>query len=255
MCKYDKIYKILYQKGDIKLSVKNELIALKGAREDLEKQLAEICSTLDKLYAQKVPLVQKAEILSTRTSSLAQTLLEKVQEELENVNQEIAQTESRQAEVKKEIAENQQNILQREDDVGLYINEQSSIMVSTFFEYMRSHLEELGVEIKKNFRIMEVTRYKDDRYNGCHVPTGDIGIYDESKETFIVSSNDFYFKNNLYTITRGQYDALVCNETEWYKAYRNQFISHLLETLEKSYTFGEFFKLTIEDSYFTLELV
>lgn len=113
MCKYDKIYKILYQKGDIKLSVKNELIALKGAREDLEKQLAEICSTLDKLYAQKVPLVQKTEILSTRTSSLAQTLLEKVQEELENVNQEIAQTESRQAEVKKNCGKSAKHFAKR----------------------------------------------------------------------------------------------------------------------------------------------
>ena len=238
------------------MSVKNELIALKEAREELKKQLTDICSTLNKLYAQKASLVQKAETLSTRTSSLAQTLLEKVQGELENVNQEIVQAESRQAEVKKEIAENQQNILQREDDVGLYIDEQSSIMISTFFEYMKSHLEELGTEIKKTFRIMEVTRYKNDRYYDCHVPTGYIGIYDESKENFIVKSNDFYFKNDLYNLTRDAlYEALVCNETEWYKAYRNQFISHLLETLEKSYTFGEFFKLTIEDSYFTLELV
>lgn len=237
------------------MSVQNELTTLKRTREDFEKKLAEICSTLDNLYVKRAPLVQKAETLSTRTSSLAQTLLEKVQEELENVNQEIAQAEKRQTEVKKEIEEIQQNILQREDDAGLYINDQAPIMISTFLEYMRDHLEELGVEIKKTFRITEVAHFHNDRYCGCYVPTGNIGIYDESNESFIVISKDFYFTKNLCTFTRGEYDELRCHYTEWYKAYRNHFISRLFETLEKNYTYGEFFKLTIEDPYFTLELV
>lgn len=237
------------------MSVHDELTTLKGAREDLEKKLAEICPILDNLYAKRNSLVQKAETLKTRTSSLAQTLLEKVQEELEKLNQEIVQAEKTQAEVKKEIEENQQSISLREDDTTLYIKEQSSIMVSKFLEYIENHLEAIGEEIKMTFYIQGVTSYKEDRYYGCHIPTGDIGIYNESKEFFIVKSNDFYFKDTLYTLTRGEYDALVCNETEWYKAYRNQFILLLLETLEKNYTYGEFFKLTIENSCFTLELV
>lgn len=237
------------------MSVKNELTTLKRTREDLEKKMAEICSTLDNFYAKRNPLVQKVEALKTRTSSLAQTLLEKVQEELEKLNKEISQVEKEQAEVKKEIEENQQSISLREDDTTLYIKEQSSIMVSKFLEYIEEHLEALGEEIKMTFYIKEVPFYKEDRYYGCHVPTGDIGIYNESKDFFIVKSNDFYFEDTLYTLTRGEYDALVCNLTEWYKVYRNRFILILLEILEKNYTYSEFFKLTIGTSCFTLELV
>jgi len=237
------------------LSVQNELIALKEARDDLKKQLAEICSTLNNLYAKRAPLVQKAENLSTRTSSLEQTLLEKVQEELGNINQDIAQAKKRQAEIKKELETNQQNILLKEDRVSLYINAQSSTMVSTFFEYVRNHLEEFGGKIKKTFRIIEITHYEDDTYGGCYVPTGNFGIYDESNKSFIVSSKAFYFKKILCTFTRGEYEQPKCWRTEWYKAYRNLFVSHLLETLKKDYTCEKFFKLTIEDSCFTLELV
>ena len=237
------------------MSVKNELTTLKRTREDLGKRMAEICSTLDNLYAKRNPLVQKVETLKTRTSSLAQTLLEKAQDELEKLNKEISQVEKEQSEVKKEIKENQQSISLREDDTTLYIKEQSSIMVSKFLEYIENHLEAIGEEIKMTFYIQGVTSYKEDRHYGCYVPTGDIGIYKESKEFFIVKSNDFYFKDTLYTFTRGEYDALVCNLTEWYEVYRNRFILLLLETLEKNYTYSEFFKLTIGNSCFTLELV
>lgn len=237
------------------MSIKNELITLEGARRELQKQLEEISPILKELYAKKNPLVQKAETLSTRTSSLARNLLEKVQEELENVNKAIAQVESKQAKVKKEIKEKQQEISLRENNVDLYINEQSQIMISTFFEYMRTNFEKLGLETKKEFYIIGVNDYKEDRYSDYYVPTGNIGIYD-SEENLIVSSNDFYFENCLYTIKRDEhYDNITRYETEWYKDYRNKFVSHLLETLEREYTFGEFFKLTIEDSHFTLELV
>jgi len=242
-------------KGEIKLSVKNELTTLKRTREDLEKRMAEICSTLDNLYAKRNSLVQKVETLKTRTSSLAQTLLEKVQDELEKLNKEISQVEKEQSEVKREIEENQQSISLREDDTTLYIKEQSSIMVSKFLEYIENHLEAIGEKIKTTFYIKGISFYKEDRHYGCYVPTGDIGICDESKEIVIAKSNDFYFENTLYTLTRDEYDALVCNPTEWYKVYRNRFILLLVETLEKNYTYSEFFKLTIGNSCFTLELV
>lgn len=255
LCKYDKIYKIPNQKGAIKLSVRNELTTLGREKEDLEKRVAKMCTTLDNLYAQKSPLVQKAEILSTRTSSLAQTLLEKVQEKLEKINQEIVQAKTARTEAIKEWNEINQKILERDSDFSLYIEEQSSMMISTFFEYVRSHLEDIGAEIKKTYRIMEVTRFQDDRHYGCDIPTGDIGIYDESNKSFIVISKDFYFKHTLYTITRGEYDALICHKTDWYKNYHDNFISLLTETLQNNYSFDEVLKLTIEKPYFTLELV
>lgn len=73
---------ILLYKGGIKLSIQAELITLKKARNYLEIKLEEICLTLDNLYAKREPLVQKVETLRTRTSSLAQTLLTKLQKEL-----------------------------------------------------------------------------------------------------------------------------------------------------------------------------
>lgn len=255
LCKYDKIYKISNQKGEIKLSVQNELITLRQKKEDLEKRLAEICSTLDNLYVQKSPIVQKVENLSTRTSSLAQTLLEKAQEELEKINQEVVRAETSKTEVSKELNEINQKILERDNDFSLYIKEQSSVMISTFIEYIRTHLEDIGAEIEKTYRIVEVTQFRGDRYGGCDIPTGDIGIYDESNKSFIVISKDFYFKHTLYTIDRGFYNELICYKNDWYKNYRDNFISLLVETLQKNYCFDEVFKLTIENSYFTLELV
>ena len=237
------------------MSIKNELTTLRREREEMEGKLAEINLTLDKLYAKREPIAQKAESLRTRTSSLAETLLEKVQKKLKEVNKEIVRVEKKQVELKEEIEKNQQNILLREDDVGLYIEEQSSIMVCVFLEYIKDHLEYLGLEIEKTFRIMEVTSDRGDRTCECHVPTGNIGIYDESEETFIVTSKDFYFEKKLFTITEDGYE-MTCNKKEWYKAYHEQFVSHLLETLKKNYTYDEFFKLTIiKNSYFTLELV
>lgn len=128
-------------------------------------------------------------------------------------------------------------------------------MVSTFLEYLGNNLEAIGLETKKTYTVMEVADFQNDRYGGCYSPTGSIGIYDESAKSFIVSSSDFYFKNTLCTFDRGIYDNLICHYSNWYTEYRNRFISVLLETLEKNYTYGEFFKLTIEDSRFTLELV
>ena len=220
LCRHDRIYKISNQKGEIKLSIKNELITLKQEKEELEKRLSEICSTLDNLYDQKRPIVQRVEALSTRTSSLAQTLLEKAQEELEKVNQKIVSAKTSKNEVSKELDEIDQNISEREDDFSLYIKEQAPIMISTFIEYIRSHLEDIGAEIQKKYIIKEVSEDIGGRFSTLNVPTGIIGIYDESKKSFIVVSKDFYFDYELYTIIDSRcYSELKCSETEWYTNY------------------------------------
>lgn len=237
------------------MSIKNELKALKQKKKKLEKELTKICSTLDNLYVKKSSLVQTVDTLSMRTSSLAQTLLEEAQEELKKFNQEVSKVEAAKAEVSNELHKVKEKILEIEDQFSLYINEQSSIMISTFIDYIKNHLKDISAEIKKTYQIIEITHFKDDRYGGCDVPTGKIGIYDESNKSFIVTSRDFYFKHELYTLDRGRYDELICHETDWYTKYRDNFISLLAETLQKSYCFDEFFKLTIENSCFTLELV
>lgn len=229
------------------MSVLNELETLKATRKKLEENLARTSSSLTALYAKRAPILQKIEYLSTRTSSLAQTLLKEAQEELSKVNQEIAPVEKNMKKQKKELAENQQNISLREDDPTLYINEQSSIMISTFLKYMGDHLKDFGTAGKKTFRIESYeTRIRD----GLFLPTGYVGIYDEGNHSFIVLSKDFYFAKSLYRYSNKRYSV-----TEWYKTFFKQFVSQLLKTLKENYTYDEFFKLTIENSSFTLELV
>ena len=248
---------ILNQKGEIKLSAKDELNTLKRKEEDLEKRLREISSTLEKLHIKKSPILKKVETLSNRTSSLAQTLLEKAQEELEKVNQEVVRAETSKAEVSKELNEIKQKIFKINNDFSIYIKIQSSMMASTFIEYVRNHLKEIGSEIKKTYNILEITKFYNSReYYGCYIPTGNIGIYDESIKSFIVISKNFYFKHKLYTLyIDDDFGELSCHRNDWYKNYRDNFILCLCETLQKNYCFDEDLKLTIEDSYFTLELV
>lgn len=85
------------------MSIKDELKTLESEREGLNEEERDTYSKLDKLYTQKVPIVQKAEILKTRTSSLAQKILEIVQKELECINQEIVQVEKEKKKFEKNL--------------------------------------------------------------------------------------------------------------------------------------------------------
>lgn len=220
--------------------------------------MADITSTLESLYSQRDFLVQRKESLDGRTSSLAQTLLKKTQSELDAKNQEISLAEKKKAELQIALDQNEKAISDRENNTVLYIQEQSKLIVLEFLRYLKTHSEEIGIELKKTYRIMEVLEYENDRYGGCYTPTGHVGIYDISTKTFIAKSKDFYFKNLLCTYERGELDELHCHFTGWYKEYRSRFISEIIETLKKDYyyySYDETFSLTITDSEFTLELV
>lgn len=224
----------------------------------LTMQMAGITSTLESLYSQRDFLVQRKESLVGRTSSLAQTLLGKTQGELDAQNQKISSAEKKKAELQITLDENENAISERENNTTLYIQEQSKLIVFEFLRYLKTHSEEIGLELKKTYRVMEVLKYEDDRYGGCYCPTGHVGIYDNSTKTFIAQSKDFYFKNVLCTFKRGDLDDLHCHFTDWYKEYRSRFISEVIETLKKDYydySYDESFSLTITDSEFTLELV
>lgn len=237
------------------MSVKEELIQLKETKRNLERKREEFELTLKKLNAKKNTATKKERELNTRSSSLAKELLKKVRDELVNVEREIANTNSEYESLKKEIEENQINISIREYDTKLYIHEQCTRMVADFNKYVEDHLEEIGMKIKKTFYIVE--DMKEQRRQGLF-PTGNIGIVDNrdceeyNKSDFITISNEFYFENKLYYESTGGWNYEM---TKWYKNYREQFTLHLLEVLEKNCTWKEYFKLTIKDSCFTLELV
>ena len=238
------------------MSVKQELLDLKEAREGLRKQLEDVNSTLTSLCNSKLPLEQKVENLRIRFSPLAKSLLEKVQADLDALNKELSVAQEQKAQLEQSLVENQKNIAAREDDYSPYIREQCNTMISTFLEYLKEHAVEIGLQLQKTYNFLPVTSYKNDRYGGCYVPTGNFGIYDKSTKSFIVTSSDFYFSKALYDIKRGAYDELICMYSQWYKEYQYGFVLVFFDTLAKRYNYGETFKLTIDnDQDFTLELV
>ncbi len=238
----------------------NKITTLRSTRTDLEKKLTTTESTLNLLHVQKESLIQKTTTLNTRTSSLAQTILKKTKQELEAINKEIVQLSIRKQQLMEEILANQL-MMQKEDEENLDLKKQASTMISDFLKYMENHLEDFGTEIKKTFRIQEKVNFGHSsvKFRSDFFPSGNFFIYDLSKHfTITQSTNIFHFEHTLYTRTYKETGIITyCSyiETDWYKNYRKQFISIILETLEKNYSYNNFFKLTIEESSFTLELV
>ncbi len=237
------------------MSVHQEIVQLQAEREPLQKEIASISSLLSPLYAEKKNLVEKTKAFSTRHSSLAKTLLEQTQQKINALDEQISEAEKRKENLKKQFEANQRKILEMADDPTLYIEEQTSIMISMFLEYLGNHLEEIGSQIKKRYTVTEITQL----YDGYFVPSGNFGIYGASDSHIVVQSNDFSLPNTyLFTI---HFDSIkygyriVCKISDWYANYRHRFTSRLLEELEKNFSYGEYFKLTIEDSSFTLELL
>ncbi len=241
-------------KGDIKLSVKQKLEELLNERKVLNEKLEPISAELDKLYSEERSLTKKVKQLSERSSSVAKTLLAKAETELTEIKQKIHCAEEAETILTDQITEVESEISKRLDSTDLYIKEQSVAMTNAFIEYLKANAESIGYEITKTFKVLEITSYHDGRYSGCDVPTGKIGIYDIKNKNFIISSNDFYFTNQLYTIKCGAYDELDCIYTDWYNDYHKKFIATFLKTLKRTYT-GDDFKLTIKNPKFTLELV
>lgn len=237
------------------MSVKQELESYKKDLERLQEEHAQISSLLDDLNFEQEPIAEKVEILKNRTSTLAKTLLERTQQELDAINQEITIALKKQANIERDLTETELKISERENSLTFYIQEQANRMVSEFLKYVGEHLEDIGSEITKKYRIIEVTKHQPDRYGSYNIPTGNIGILDSDNTSPIVISSDFYFKNPLYSLHRGDYDIMICKDTEWYEEYRQKFIAIILETLKKNYNYGEFFKLIIDTSGFTLDLM
>ena len=245
------------------MSIKHELESLAQSHEDLQKALLANSSKLDELNKRRIVLTKKIELLESRSSSLAQKLLEELQAELEAILVEIKLLEEKKPELIATKKETSSKINNYKSNVAPYIEEQSLLMVSNFLNYLSENLENIALSCinssipntLKVYRVAEVSDYLTDRYGGCYVPTGAVGIYDENSETLITKSNDFYFSNELYDLNRGVYDNLLCIRTAWYLEYRYCFISRVLELLNEKYPFGDTFKLTIQKFGFTLQLL
>lgn len=237
------------------MSIEQELISLKEKREYLREKIAEFSSKLEELDAIKIPLEEKFEILKQKTSPLAEKITKEVNKKLEDVVGKIIIFSHEKNEFQKKLEEVEKNISSRENDPSLYIHEQAEIIISEFLNYVSEHSEEIGNEIKKTYSFKDVKELIQDRYSDYHTPTGEVGIYDGITKSFIIKSKNFYFKENLYTIKRDEYDEVICTSTKWYNDYLNEFISVLLKTLKEKYNYSEIFELTIKPNSFTIELL
>lgn len=202
-------------------------------------------------------IMAKLEILKTRKSELARAVTANVEKELQAVNQKSEDTENTLAQLIGAKRDLQSKISQMENDVGLYIEEQSSLLCEAFWEFVKENQEKLGTDIKKTFQIKEITERLGRMHGDCEIPTGNIGIYDESEKCFVATTLDGepFFGKKLYDILCDGYDHAICKHTEWYKKYLLNFKVRFFAFLQQQYCFEDSFELTINNPYFTLELV
>ena len=243
---------------------KKELETLKEKETEVENELKKFFPILEELQKKKSNIQEKIEALQTRTSSLAKNLLKEVQKEQEKIAEEISFKEQEKNEIQHILDSIQKDIKKLDENIkkepDIYIDIQCGIMVNEFLKYIEKNMHEIGMEITKTFYITYVmeTFYSPRRHDerSTIVPTGNMGIYDMGKDTFVVTSSDYYFDIKLFEyVGDDEYGLPTCLDTDWCREYRKKFQLKLLKTLEKQYN-NENFKLTIQiqKAGFTLNL-
>lgn len=232
------------------MSVQDEArtLTLKEEREKLKQELIGLKEEMHKLSEQMNYWKEQIIQFEARTSPLAQELLMEAEEELKKVekayqskSEEFKMTEERLTETEK---------------TATYIAEQVPKMVPEFLRYFDENKKEFGRRIQNKFTIKSEERIvTNDVYarHSYNIPTSVIEIYNEDNMSLIVSSKDFYFNSKLYELTHDRGNVNV-KWTSWYEDYVNDFTSALLASIKENFH-DENFKLTIQESGFTLELV
>lgn len=202
-------------------------------------------------------LEEKIKLLTTRKSELAQVVLKKMQCEHEWVLRKIQEDEEVLASLYNEKKEREDSISDIEKNTNEYLKEQTSILATAFLDYMGSHMEEFGTDITKTFVVKEITEKDWKMYGGVALPTGNVGIYDESQKCFVATTidGDPCFDEKLYDIFCDCYDHAICKYTQRFTNYLLNFKVWFFASLQKEYCFEDSFKLTINNPHFTLELV
>ena len=237
------------------MSVEMQLENLKIEREALLKGSAEICKQLTEMEGQLTSLKAEEETLQSKTSNLAQQIRQQVKTQIKELEKQIKFIRRQREERDAKISENARLIAEREDKPICYIDEQVGWIIAELLAYVQTHKVSIGRDLKREFFIRAIKAEKKDRYGNYEVPTGDIGIYDE-KDRRIIKSSGFYFKQELYHLSRDpNLDYVVVHRTQWYQDYVKTFVETLLIALEARYRGNDDLKLTIGESGFTLELV
>lgn len=222
------------------MSIKAELARFKEQKENLQKRLAYVTSSLDNMYAQRDDLSKEVEEFESRKSSLAQQLAEDCKAELSELDANISCTQKEQSDLQQSLNEVEEKIIEREQHTTLYIQEQVDQMIPKVLNYIKNHWKEIGRSIKKSFYIK-------DREESVY--TAVIGIYDEN--ICITQTQNYYF----HKLLSSQVSKNHSQETSWYITYLCDFRNAFYQKLKESWPYEETFNLTFEGTTFTLELV
>lgn len=237
------------------MSVVEELKELGYRRRILREDLDKVCKNLEELYKRRDFLKKQIEQLKAKTSQLARRIEKGVKEELGALETQIKRVEAEKEQKDRELQEINSAIAERENETSIYVKEQVKRMVSIVLAYIKDYEYEIGRDFQREFSIHAEEVVVQERHGDYKIPTGKIIIHDEKRGP-ITATCDFYFKQELYTISRAPIlEYVIVHQTKWYQKYFENFVQTFLKTLEKQYSYSEELKLTIGECGFTLELV
>lgn len=245
----------LLRRETFKMSVAEDLKNLKFRQKNLQEQSNQIRANLAELYKRRDFLKEQIEQLKAKTSQIARRIEKGVKEELCALEDKIEQDEAKKEQKDRKLQEINSAIAERENETSIYIEEQVKRMVQIVLAYIKDYEYDIGRDLRREFSIHAEEAVVQERYGDYNIPTGKIIIHDEKRGP-ITATCDFYFKQELYTISREpNLEYVIVHQTEWYQKYFENFVQTFLKTLEKQYSNSKELKLTIRESGFTLELV
>ena len=204
--------------------------------DDIENEIRKLSMFLKEYLKGKSPLAKK---LSESTTAQLKELKSKKKQTLKEIEQ-----------ISTEILKIDDMIKDESFDYYDYIVNQVEVITNEFIKYVVEHEEEIGRQIYKTYFIKNVRNFNE--IWNAYEPTIYFGIFDGSNNC-VALSRDFIMTQSLCTFKKTG-EGTVVNEKEWFKVYKELFISLLLESLEKNFK-SENFELSIDSPSITLKLV
>ncbi len=221
------------------MSVSERLNELLDKRNDLKQELWD----LDNPAGKKQKLFARVDKLANKQSDRAKDLYEAAKEELTKCEERIAKLE-------KDLDTTVAEINRLENDPTDHIEEQTSLMVTKFYEFVKENYGTLSYNITSTYHIKNCDP-KFVNYESCPML---VSIVSESG-SFFAQEKDRYFSRELTGYVNDRCYTVTPPTTPWYRDFLNAFYKRLREKLVEDNPFKETFMITFENYEFTLELV
>ena len=237
------------------MSVKTEYEALLTKAEELRKDIDDEDRVLNYRKQEHSKLVEKRKQFLKHSSYLAQRLFQDACKKILSKEKEIRDIEKSLEGRRKELENIEKRIRELEEKPSAYIEEQTQIMTEELRKYIDDKELVLGRAITSIMLIHPKMTLVSDRRGSYYIPDGNVFISIES--LYIIGTNDFYFKQQLYTETRCEpYDNVVVNETKLFKNYLRLFYKTLRIKIEEAFKEHPNFRVNFTDNmtHFTIEL-